>query len=286
MRGWVVGIVLLFLLAPAAVWGEVIVNANILTSVEWTAAAGPYIIEKTVVEVKNGSTLTIGPGVEVRFQPGRTIETLAGSSIVAIGAAGDSIRFTSNNLSPTEGDWTSVHVYASVGSEFRYCVFTYGQYALKLTASDVSVTQCAFRDCSVGAYVFDHSAGTISRSSFWGCGYGLWIWNASPVVETSWIAGSAEVGIRCVFDESLPVIWNCNLVDNAGYNIQLDSYGEEVTVTARENWWGSANESTIRGSIRDAADGYGDGTVDYSDFLSDVPVEAASWGAIKALFKY
>ena len=286
MRGWVVGNVLLFVFAPTWAWGEVIIDGNILTDETWTAAASPYIIEKTVVEVKNGSTLTIDPGVEVRFQTGRTIETLAGSSIVAIGATGDSIRFTSNDPSPAEGDWTSVHVFSSTASEFRYCVFTYGQYALKLTASDTPVTQCAFRDCFVGAWVFDNSGGTISRSFFRGCGYGLWIWNSSPLVERSWIAGSANVGIRCFFDESLPVIWNCNLFDNAGYNIQLDSYGEEVTVTAQENWWGSAVESTIQGTIRDAADGYGDCTVDYSAWLTDVPVEAASWGAIKALFKY
>ena len=220
----------------------------------------------------------------MRLEAGRSIETLAGSSIVAVGTSGDSIRFTSNDPSPAAGDWTGVHAYSSPSSEFRYCVFTYGQYALKLTVSDSPVTRCAFRDCSVGIYITD-SSGTVSESSTWGCGDGLWILRSSPLIEKSRIAGSANVGIRCMFDASLPVIWNCNLVGNGGYNIQLDAYSDVVTVSAQENWWGSANENTIRGTIRDAEDGYGDGTVDYSDWLTDVPVEARSWGAIKALFK-
>jgi hypothetical protein len=285
MRGKVAGIAFLSMLAAAAASGEEVINRNILTDETWTAAASPYIIEKTVVEVKNLSTLTIGPGVEVRFQPGRSIETLAGSSIAAVGAPGDSVRFTSNGPSPAAGDWTSVHAYSSPASEFRYCVFTYGQYALKMTASGAPVARSAFRDCTVGAWVVD-SDGTISESFFRGCAYGLWIQRAAPLVEETSIAGSGNVGIYCLYDESLPIIWHCNLFDNAGFNVELVGYGDQVTVTALENWWGSPNENTIRGTIRDSEDGVGEGTVDYSDWLTEVPVEAASWGMIKALFRH
>ena len=273
----------LFLLAAAA-RGEEIIDRNILTDETWTAAAGPYIIEKDPVEIKNGSTLTIEPGVEVRFEAGRSIETLVGSSIVAVGASGDSIRFMSNDPSPAEGDWTSVLVFSSPSSEFQYCVFTHGQYALTLTDSDTPVTRCAFRDCSFGIYMTD-SSGTVSESSFRGCGEGLRLIRASPLIEKSWIAGSGSIGIMCYFDTSLPVVWRCNLVDNTDYNIQLNGYGDAVTVTAQENWWGSADENTIRATIRDAEDGWGDATVDYSGWLTDVPLEVRTWGAIKVLFK-
>ena len=285
MRGRAAVTTAAILLAACAARGEEVINRNVLTDETWTASSSPYIIEKSSVLVKNGSTLTIDPGVEVRFQPGTTIETDPGSSIVAIGSPGDSVRFTSNSGTPAAGDWTSVTAYSSPASEFRRCVFSYGQYALSLTASEVPVTHCAFRDCVFGARVKD-SNGTIDRCFFQGCDHGLWLVRSSPTIQGSWITGSANVGVLCQFIQSLPVIWRCNLFDNAGYNIQLDSYIEEATVTARENWWGSGNESEIRASIRDADDGYGDALVDYADWLTEVPVEASSWGSIKSLFRY
>lgn len=285
MRGRAATAVLALLLVPAAVPGQVVVTSNILTNDTWTASSSPYIIQKTVVEVKNSSTLTIEPGVEVRFQPGTSIAAQAGSSIVAIGSSGDSVRFTSNAPSPSAGDWASVQLNASPASEFRYCVFTYGTNALMLIASDTPVARCAFRDCTFGAYLRD-SDGTISRSSFLGCSYyGLWLVRSSPGIEECWITGSGNVGILCEFVESRPVIWHCNLFDNGSYNVQLDSYGDDVTVVARENWWGSSSESAVEASIRDADDGWGEGLVDYSDWLTDVPVEPRTWGTIKALFR-
>lgn len=285
MRGRVPWIAVSICLAPALVMGEEVIDRNVLTNETWTASSGPYIIQKDLVEIKNGSTLTIGPGVEVRLEPGTAIETVAGSSIVAVGAPGDSVRFTSNAVSPAAGDWESIHVYSSPASEFQHCVFTYGRYAMKLTDSDTQVTKCAFRECVFGGYLMDSGA-AIDSSRFQGCGWGLWLVRSSPTITSCWITGSQNVGILSWFVESLPFIWHCNLFDNANYNIQLESYGDDVTVTARQNWWGSDVESVIGGTIRDAADGYGDGTVDYSDWLTDVPVEPASWGAIKALFRY
>jgi hypothetical protein len=245
--------------------GETVVSSNITTSTTWTVGGNPYVIEKSVVQVRFLSTLTIDPGVEVRFQPGTQIATDTGSSIVAVGAVNDTIVFTSNSDTPTSGDWQSVEVSSSPGSVFQYCKFEYAAYGLRLRSPGAAthVYNCAFYACQTSLYL-EH---------------------ASPEVHECWFRYPESYNVLSFYSDSTPDIWHCNFALAGGMNVYLQNYSTPATVDAEFNWWGTANAGFIAATIYDHEDGHGQGTVDFQPFLTEVPVEAASWGRIKALFR-
>lgn len=254
--------VLVVCAAPALVAAQTYITSNIGTNTTWTIGGSPYVIQAATVMIKNGSTLTIDPGVEVRFADDAKLETDVNGSIRAIGTPSDSIRFTSNRATPAVSDWKYIQVYASPNSEFRHCVFEYGDDALYISVSQLDVVRCRFSNCY--------------RSIF--------VNRASPNITECWLTHSTYYGVWCQDYRSKPVIYHCNFIGN-GMNLRLDYYTQAADVDAEWNWWGSNTESSIRGGIVDSSDGIGLGTVDYSPWLSEVPVEEASWGRIKALFR-
>lgn len=259
-------VLVLSAVCAAPVGAETIITGNVTTNTTWNVAGSPYIIEGSVIKVRFGSTLTVEPGVEVRFEPGCVLTTDIGCSIVAIGTASDGIVFTSNAVSPGPSDWGKVEVYASDGSLFEHCVFRYADTGLYVIVSEPSVSRCSFEDCQKGIYCH-LSSPSIAHSSF---------------------TGSTWAAIQCYGRDSVPVIEDCNLWDNE-WNIYLQYYSgaePEVTITAESNWWGSDIEEEIAASIYDKADnGALNGVVDYDPWLTAQPVEASSWGVIKALFR-
>lgn len=248
-------------------WGTDVVN-NITENTTWTQAGSPYVIVRSpVVEVKSNATLTIEPGVTVKFQPGRALEVIAGSSIVAVGTAGGNIVFTSNSLSPAVGDWLHVGVSGSSGSAFSYCVFEYAQQGLSLSLSSPDVEFCTFHACQIG----------------------LQLVRSSPAVTTCAIMDCTSAGIQCQYRETTPVIHDCS-ISNPGaniYNIYLLNYLSPLAyIDATQNWWGTDVESEIVAKIYDRFDsGSIFGEVGYADYLHAPGVEPSSWGSIKALFK-
>src|SRR5258706_11658097 len=79
------------------------VSGGIYTNATWTLANSPYIVVDTVV-VFPGVTLTIQPGVVVKFANGKFLE-IRQATLIAVGTSVDSITFTSNSATPTPGIW-------------------------------------------------------------------------------------------------------------------------------------------------------------------------------------
>jgi len=268
MKGRTAALALLFAFAGSPLFAETIVDYNITEDTTWTTAGSPYIIAlDPAVEVKFGSTLTIEPGVEVRFEDGRALDIAPGEgSIVALGAPGDSIVFTSNDPSPTSGAWQRINVLDSPASQFSHCVFRYGEYGLRLIDSDPPVTSCAFRECRWGIWCDRSSSPAIEHCSITATDYAIWCRGTTEAVPT-------------------PLIYDCNLMGNAE-NVRLRSYSTPATIVAEHNWWGTDVESEIEASIfHDVDDPSCLGHVDYDPWLSEQPTGRSSWGRIKALFR-
>ena len=81
------------------------VSGHITSDTTWTVVGGPYIVMGTV-QVLEGATLTIDPGVTVKFNEGLSLNI--GGELVARGTATDTILFTSSNATPQPGDWGSI----------------------------------------------------------------------------------------------------------------------------------------------------------------------------------
>ena len=109
-------------------WAQTNVSGGIFSNTTWSLSGSPYIITDTVV-VFPGDTLTIEPGVVVKFNNNQRLE-IRQACIIANGTATDSITFTSNSSSPAAGSWLEIFLNQEVFSKFNYCHFRYASTAI------------------------------------------------------------------------------------------------------------------------------------------------------------
>jgi hypothetical protein len=99
----------------------------------WTPAGNPYTVSG-VVNVT--AKLVISPGVEVRFNnqvPGSRLYFGVGGQLIAIGTPAQPITFTSNEPTPTPGDWDGlIFSPSALSSTVQYAVIEYAREGLHL----------------------------------------------------------------------------------------------------------------------------------------------------------
>ena len=127
---------------------ETVVDTDITANQTWTQANSPYRVTANV-QVLAGVTLTVEPGVEVRFEEakGLTVE----GTLTAVGTASRPITFTGTLEQP--GWWTNIRIRGTsavpnVGSELGWVTVEYAgrSYAnLYLQDAQVNITNSTFR---------------------------------------------------------------------------------------------------------------------------------------------
>jgi hypothetical protein len=139
VRGKVPSIGLALVLGVALILGVNLKEAfpanvcgNIITDTTWTKANSPYLVTCSIFVV-SGVTLTIEPGVQVRFQGNYSIDV--DGTLVAQGTSGDPIIFTSHTAGSSWGyiyfrDGSTDAVYDAdgqylAGSILQHCVVQY-----------------------------------------------------------------------------------------------------------------------------------------------------------------
>jgi parallel beta-helix repeat protein len=95
----------------------------------WNPLGNPYIVVGDVT-VPTGQTLTIEPGVVVKFDGVYSI--YVSGILMAVGTAANRINFTSNKASPSTGDWQQIRVDSPGRIEIKYCDLSYSWSALYL----------------------------------------------------------------------------------------------------------------------------------------------------------
>jgi hypothetical protein len=92
---------------------DTIVGGPITEDTTWSADQSPYIVQESVV-VRNDATLTIEPGVEVRFDQGMELQVGCDDlqehgTLVAIGESPDQLILFTSNLDPQDpNDWNGI----------------------------------------------------------------------------------------------------------------------------------------------------------------------------------
>lgn len=185
--------------APAVLC-DTYVGGLISSNTNWNLAGSPYIVTNGVL-VNSGVTLTIDPGVEIRFNSSLSLQI--DGELIAIGTETDTIVFTSNQESPAAGDWGYILFtdnstdatydidgsYLS-GSAMKYCIVEYtgGSYgAIRTESSSPYIFRCVIR---------------INSQS------GIYIWEGgSPVVNNCVIRNNSNCGIR-MYSGSSQIIGN------------------------------------------------------------------------------
>lgn len=115
--------VLLLVNTGASVFAQTNVSGIISSNTTWTLANSPYIVTGNII-LNNGYTLTIQPGVTVRFNSGLSMQI--DGMLLAQGTNSDSITFTSNTVD-TAGAWGYIY-FSDVSTDAVFQNNIYGNY--------------------------------------------------------------------------------------------------------------------------------------------------------------
>lgn len=104
------------------------VSGNITADTVWSTAQSPIIVTGTVTVVSG--TLTISPGVTVKFNSGTGLTVQTGGRLVADGTSSQPITFTSNiTPTPASCDWETIRLFSS-NNIIRYSVIEYARWGI------------------------------------------------------------------------------------------------------------------------------------------------------------
>lgn len=117
------------------------VEGSIALDTVWTLVDSPFVVSKDVIVLPN-VTLTIEPGVEVRF--GGDFNITVQGRLVAEGASDRMIKFTSNKLNSSQGDWGIMRFNGSE-SLLTYCIIEYGTDGIALENGSLAVEHSLIR---------------------------------------------------------------------------------------------------------------------------------------------
>ena len=238
----------------------------------WTADHSPYVVQGDI-NVPSGFTLHIGSGVKVFFSGHYGLSVDSSAALYALGAAGDSIRFTTDTLAVPNG-WRGIRIsYGADTSRFRYCVFEFAAGdssalseensggALYADNSCLDLSDCAMHwnratAESGGAAFFEACAVKIRRCRFEqniaGDGGGLYFSNSWGTMDSSVFRGNAAYRGGAMRISGSYYDGLITVCDGVFEGNRADGYGGAVSYTADQQVYFKrctfrGNASGIRG---------------------------------------
>lgn len=213
------------------------INAN----TTWTLAGSPYIVTGNAL-LSQGFTLTIDPGVVVKFDNGKALQI--DGQLIAIGTSSQRIIFTSNQSSPQAGDWAKLHFsdfsvdaaldaagnYLS-GTIMKYCDVLYAGSAmygaLDIQQSSPYINHCRIENSSWSGINFNGDSITIDSSVIKNCdARGVYYQGGHFLMRNDSFIGNVQGAIHVI-----------QMLDGVQYRI-LDSYfaSNFHVLTYQNNW--------------------------------------------------
>jgi parallel beta-helix repeat protein len=122
--------------------GATYVEGVLTQNTDWTLVDNPFVVANNIT-VDPGVTLTIEPGVQVRF--GENFSLIVLGRIVADGASDMMIRFTSDRPQPNPGDWGMIRLNGTEQSSITHCIVEYGTDGVALENGSLNLADSIIR---------------------------------------------------------------------------------------------------------------------------------------------
>ncbi|WP_145985463.1 right-handed parallel beta-helix repeat-containing protein [Marilutibacter maris] len=203
-----------------------------LIDADQTLGAGEYeVLGHTTVTA--GATLTIDPGAEIRFVPGRGL--FVDGTLNAGGTPAQRIVFGSAERIRQRGDWYGVVVRAGGVMNVEHARIEHSTYGFDFAGGQGTVQESLIRFNTQGITVESKSSPTISSNN----------------EITSNDYGIAVIGNQSgTANNPLPVTTGNNIYANGtNYSARGFSSPSTVTLDATGNWWQVTDPADIRATI-------------------------------------
>ena len=216
-------VVLVFILSITGLANAATYHSGHITSDErWKKNDNPHIVTDSVYIYR--ATLTLEPGVEIRFGSGSVYLTLGysnyGGTLIAQGTDTEKIIFTSNAANPQPGDWGGI-LFTGTDSDdsiIENAVVEYGGYNgsgnIKTIESSPTIKNSIIRYSLNSGISLYNSSSHISGCSITENGaYGIRIYNSVPVIDNNTFSfnKSYPISIKNQFSYELPYIYKTNI---------------------------------------------------------------------------
>ena len=256
-------------------YDNVTVGGDIWTSCTWPESESPYIVRDNV-RISGDDTLTIDPGVTLKFTSGKYIMVGTSSSggyhgnLWAVGTAQKRIIFTSNAddseggdtngdggfTQPMPNDWGYInfkHLVNNPSNKLEYCTVKYSNYGAYITGGEVSVSHCNFSYNVRGIYAKSTTTKpTISNCNVSNNTVGIYLESTSGLTElNSNLIRDNEYGIICSI---VPNVNGNTIVNNSkwsGGESRFIPYDVCLTgsVSADNTWYSSLSPYVVIGHV-------------------------------------
>lgn len=267
---------------PASAGSGTDMSGLISQDTTWTPAGSPYTLTSSV-EIVEGVTLTIQPGVLVQGQPFTTLRVRRHATLTAIGTLANPIEFTSVLWQSPDWDdqWMGIDVQGDSNLDnsphvtIQHAIIGDSQsYGLQTGSPFTSVQDVQFQYNVVGYYYstpINAPLLTIQSNRFLRNEWGLQVldgflnspinvqqndfWNNRTAISLFGGTGM-EIHGNDILRSRGYAFWDGDLIIEPCGGANCAVYGVDVT----DNWWGTTNTSQIEARILDGNDKSGRGT--------------------------
>jgi len=197
------------------------IKGDVTQDTVWTLTDSPFVVSKPITVYPN-ATLTIEPGVEVRF--GGNFELIVNGRLIAAGTQDNMITFTSNKDQPGAGDWDTIKFMGTEQSTLAYCSVKYAINGITIANGNVEIKNCEISDNQNGIRATGVNQASIHDNTIKSNAVGILLTGNSISgvnIRQNNVLSSTQSGIQLGADaySNIDILYNILSANNKGFYV-------------------------------------------------------------------